>query len=50
MKAIVGVLTAILLTAGSGYAKTDWIERTLVTVDVTECGQELQQHHNPGSA
>ena len=35
MKAIVGVLTAILLTAGSGCAKTDWIERTLVTVDVT---------------
>jgi hypothetical protein len=35
MKTIVGVLIAATLAIGSGCAKTDWIERTLVTVDVT---------------
>jgi hypothetical protein len=35
MKTIVGVLIAATLAVGSGCAKTDWIERTLVTVDVT---------------
>jgi hypothetical protein len=35
MKTIVGVLIVAALAAGSGCAKTDWIDRTLVTVDVT---------------
>jgi hypothetical protein len=35
MKPIVGMLIATILVVGSGCAKTDWIERTLVTVDVT---------------
>jgi hypothetical protein len=35
MKAIVGVLVAAVLAVGSGCAKQDWIDRTLVTVDVT---------------
>jgi hypothetical protein len=35
MKIIVGVLMVAALAFGSGCAKTDWIERTLVTVDVT---------------
>ena len=34
MKALIGVLLATVVT-GSGCAKTDWIDRTLVTVDVT---------------
>ena len=35
MKAIVGLIIAATLLFGSGCAKPDWIERTLVTVDVT---------------
>jgi hypothetical protein len=35
MKAIVGLLMAATLAFGSGCAKQDWIDRTLVTVDVT---------------
>jgi hypothetical protein len=35
MKAIAGVLIVAALTFASGCARTDWIERTLVTVDVT---------------
>ena len=36
MKAIVGLLVAAVLVFGSGCAtKQDWIDRTLVTVDVT---------------
>jgi hypothetical protein len=36
MKAIVGALIAVAtLVVGSGCAKQDWIDRTLVTVDVT---------------
>jgi hypothetical protein len=35
MKAIVGLLVAAGLAVGSGCANTDWIDRTLVTVDVT---------------
>jgi hypothetical protein len=35
MKATVGVLMAATLLLGSGCAKSDWIDRTLVTVDVT---------------
>jgi hypothetical protein len=35
MKALIGLLTAAMLLIGSGCAKTDWIDRTLVTVDVT---------------
>jgi hypothetical protein len=36
MRTIVRVLVATaLLFSGSGCAKTDWIDRTLVTVDVT---------------
>jgi hypothetical protein len=35
MKAIVGLLVAVALVFGSGYAKQDWIDRTQVTVDVT---------------
>jgi hypothetical protein len=35
MKATAGVLIVAALAFGSGCARTDWIERTLVTVDVT---------------
>jgi hypothetical protein len=35
MKALAGMLMAATLLFGSGCAKTDWIDRTLVTVDVT---------------
>ena len=35
MKTIAGVLIVTALVFGSGCARTDWIERTLVTVDVT---------------
>jgi hypothetical protein len=35
MKAIVGLLVAVALAVGSGCVKQDWIDRTLVTVDVT---------------
>ena len=35
MKTIGGVLLLATLNFGSGCAKSDWIERTLVTVDVT---------------
>jgi hypothetical protein len=35
VKTIAGVLMLAALICGSGCARTDWIERTLVTVDVT---------------
>jgi hypothetical protein len=35
MKTIVGMLIAATVGFGSGCARTDWIDRTLVTVDVT---------------
>jgi hypothetical protein len=35
MKSIGAVLLLAALTVGAGCAKSDWIERTLVTVDVT---------------
>jgi hypothetical protein len=35
MKAILGLLVAAVLAVGSGCAKTDWIDRTLVTTDLT---------------
>jgi hypothetical protein len=35
MRIIAGALIAAALAFGSGCAKTDWIEQTLVTVDVT---------------
>ena len=35
MKLIAGLLIAAALAFASGCAKTDWIDRTLVTVDVT---------------
>jgi hypothetical protein len=35
MKIIAGMLIAAALAFGSGCARSDWIERTLVTVDVT---------------
>jgi len=35
MKLIVGLLIVAALAFGSGCAKQDWIDRTLVTVDVT---------------
>jgi hypothetical protein len=35
MKTIAGVLIAVALAFGSGCARSDWIDRTLVTVDVT---------------
>jgi hypothetical protein len=35
MKIIAGLLIAAALAFSSGCAKTDWIDRTLVTVDVT---------------
>jgi hypothetical protein len=35
MKALIGILIGTTLLIGSGCAKQDWIDRTLVTVDVT---------------
>jgi hypothetical protein len=35
MKRLMGLLIATTLALGSGCAKQDWIDRTLVTVDVT---------------
>ena len=35
MKIIAALLMAAALAFASGCAKTDWIDRTLVTVDVT---------------
>jgi hypothetical protein len=35
METIVGELIAATLAAGSGCTRSDWIDRTLVTVDVT---------------
>ena len=35
MKLIVGLLVVAAVAVDSGRAKTDWIDRTLVTVDVT---------------
>jgi hypothetical protein len=35
MKTLTGLLLSTLLTMGAGCARTDWIDRTLVTVDVT---------------
>jgi len=35
MKIVLGVLIASVLAFGSGCAHSDWIDRTLVTVDVT---------------
>jgi hypothetical protein len=35
MKLIVGMIMVATLAVNSGCAKTDWIDRTLVTVDVT---------------
>jgi hypothetical protein len=35
MKVLIALLIATTLALGSGCAKQDWIERTLVTVDVT---------------
>jgi len=35
MKLIVGLLVVAVVAVASGCAKTDWIDRTLVTVDVT---------------
>ena len=35
MKRLTGLLIATTLVIGSGCAKEDWIDRTLVTVDVT---------------
>jgi hypothetical protein len=35
MRTIAGLLLAATLAFGSGCARSDWIDRTLVTVDVT---------------
>jgi hypothetical protein len=35
MKSLAGIVMAATLLVGSGCAKQDWIDRTLVTVDVT---------------
>jgi hypothetical protein len=35
MRTLAGLLLTTLLTMSAGCAKTDWIDRTLVTVDVT---------------
>jgi hypothetical protein len=35
MKTIAGVLIVAAVVLGSGCARSDWIERTLVTADVT---------------
>jgi hypothetical protein len=42
MKTIAGVLIAATLALGNGCAKTDWIERTLVTVDVTGTWERVE--------
>jgi hypothetical protein len=39
MKTLAALLIVATLLAGVGCAKTDWIERTLVTVDVTGRGR-----------
>ena len=41
MKTLIGLLIATTLALGSGCAKQDWIDRTLVTVDVTGTWQEI---------
>jgi len=35
MKGLIGLLIATALVIGTGCAKSDWIDRTLLTVDVT---------------
>ena len=35
MNTIALVILVAVLALGSGYAKSDWIQQTLVTVDVT---------------
>ena len=47
MKTIGGVLLLVTLTFGAGCAKSDWIDRTLVTVDVTGVWEGTQTPHNP---
>jgi len=42
MKALIGILIATALAIGAGCAKTDWIDRTLVTVDVTGSWQLVE--------
>ena len=52
MKIIVGMLLVAMLPVGSGCAKTDWIDRTLVTVDVTGVWQGTtirEGAYGPGS-
>ena len=41
MKTLIGLLIATTLALGSGCAKQDWIDRTLVTVDVTGTWQGI---------
>jgi hypothetical protein len=48
MRALIGLLMATTLVIGSGCAKRDWIDRTLVTVDVTGGWQGTFARH-PGS-
>ncbi len=46
MRAIVGILIAAALAFAPGCAKTDWIDRTLVTVDVS--GTWFGRAHSAG--
>ena len=48
MTALIGLLIAMTLALGSGCAKQDWIDRTLVTVDVTG-GWHLQDTRAPAT-
>ena len=48
MKALVGLVIVTTLLSGSGCAKQDWIDRTLVTVDVT--GEWQGTYQQGGSA
>jgi len=43
MKTIVGMLIGATLAVGSGCARSDWIDRTLVTVDVTGTWRGIEE-------
>ena len=47
MKSPVGMLIAATLVVGFGCAKQDWIDRTLVTIDVTGTWQEYSAGQAP---
>ena len=49
MRALIGILIATTLVIGSGCAKQDWIDRTLVTVDVTGVWRGAMSQLSTGS-